>query len=139
MKVVGPIQRETIQAPIESGTVFTQPVSKHLCGGVGIWERKMHRTCRGAFFPLVKPMGLLTCYERSRKEVLPRPAGRLRLSSTRTLVSGSGAFYNTGNTRAAAVLSFTRGPGTQPPFKPDALSASGCLKIEPYFGISQEH
>jgi len=37
------------------------------------------------------------------------------------------------------VVSFTRGPGTQGPIKADALSANGCLKIDPYFRISQEH
>jgi len=41
--------------------------------------------------------------------------GQETVYSIRTLVTMREAFYNPFNTAAAAVVSFTRGPGTQPP------------------------
>src|SRR5580698_9903301 len=72
-------------------------------------------------------------------QLLPRDARQAGFSLAATLVSRTGAFYNPLITPPAAVVSFTRGPGTQGPINADALSANGCLKIDPYFRISQEH
>src|ERR1700735_4782613 len=64
-----------------------------------------------------KRIGPMTCDWRGGKELLPGSIARFRFSSNSPLVRRSRAFYNPGNTRAAAVVSFTRGPGTQPPIK----------------------
>src|SRR5580692_2754598 len=65
--------------------------------------------------------------------------GRFQFSTHRPLVSVTGAFYNRRNSKPAAVVSFTRGPSTRQPKINGSAYPSGCLKIDLYSGISQEH
>jgi hypothetical protein len=65
--------------------------------------------------------------------------GRFQIFKAWPLVSMTGAFYNPRNTQAAAVVSFTRGPGTWKPKINGCAFPVGCLKIDLYSGISQEH
>jgi hypothetical protein len=65
-----------------------------------------------------------------------RPA-QFRGSCARLLVRERGAFYNPRNTPAAAVVSFTRVPSTQPPNKMEVLFASECLNIDLHFEFSR--
>jgi hypothetical protein len=55
------------------------------------------------------------------------------------LVTEGTPFYNPLKTAQEAVVLFTHHPGTQPPNRTVAFSASECLNIDLHFGNSQEH
>src|ERR1700691_6228787 len=71
--------------------------------------------------------------------VCGKPSGKISGFPARLCLSGrAGLSIILSNTAMAAVVSFTRHPGTQPPDRKVEHPLSECINFDLHFGISQE-